>query len=101
MKVALSDQAESDLGEIALFIARHGRTHARSFVRELQPKPQDIGGILAPFLSSHFVSITVSAAAPISRLPDFFAASGMNGLSAPGSYSDRRIMSHRFLDCRL
>lgn len=49
MRVVLSDQAKSDLREIAFFIARDNKTRARSFVRELQVKAREVGDMPRAF----------------------------------------------------
>jgi toxin ParE1/3/4 len=49
MRVVLSEQAKADLRDIGLFIARDNKNRARSFVRELQAKAQDIGDIPRAF----------------------------------------------------
>jgi toxin ParE1/3/4 len=43
MRVVLSEQAKADLRDIGLYIARDNKNRARTFVRELQAKAQDIG----------------------------------------------------------
>jgi toxin ParE1/3/4 len=49
MRVVLSEQAKADLRGIGLYIARDNKNRARSFVRELQAKAQDIGDIPRAF----------------------------------------------------
>ncbi len=43
MKVVYTSRAKTDLREIALFIARDNPVRARSFVRELRVKADEIG----------------------------------------------------------
>jgi toxin ParE1/3/4 len=49
MKVVLSRTAQANLREIALYIARHNKDRAISFVQELRAKAQDIGRIPRAF----------------------------------------------------
>jgi toxin ParE1/3/4 len=50
MRVFLSAEAKAGLREIGLLIARDNKTRARSFVRELQAKAQEVGDIPRAFL---------------------------------------------------
>jgi toxin ParE1/3/4 len=49
MRVVLSDEAQADLREIALFIVRDNKIRARSFVRELQAKARDVANMPRAF----------------------------------------------------
>ena len=49
MRVVLSGEAIADLREIGLFIARDNKVRARSFVRELQTKSNDVGNMPRAF----------------------------------------------------
>ena len=49
MKVVFSDQAKTDLREIAFFIARTDKARALSFVSELRARAQQIGDMPMSF----------------------------------------------------
>ncbi len=49
MRVVLSDQANTDLREIGLHIARNNKNRARSFVRDLRAVAREVGDMPRAF----------------------------------------------------